>query len=166
MQAALRGSREIGFTIISMTCSLGAVFIPVLFMGGIVGRLLHEFAVTIMVAVLISGFVSLTLTPLLCSRILKVEKGTRHGHVYAMFERLFDSMLAGYRRGLHWTLGHRRFVMLVFAVLFVATGFLFAKMPKGFLPSDDVGQLFVITEAAQDISFDAMANLQQQVAAI
>ncbi|MGH8801782.1 MAG: efflux RND transporter permease subunit, partial [Casimicrobiaceae bacterium] len=166
MEATLNGAKEIGFTIVSMTMSLMAVFIPVLFMGGIVGRLLHEFAVTIMVAVLISGFVSLTLTPLLCSRILKVEREVRHGHVYAVFERFFDAMLAGYRRGLHWTLGHRRFVMLVFAAMFVATGFLFAHMPKGFLPSDDVGQLFVITEAAQDISFDAMSNLQQQVSAI
>ena len=166
MEATLSGAKEIGFTILSMTLSLVAVFIPVLFMGGIVGRLLHEFAVTIMVAVLISGFVSLTLTPLLCSRILKVDREVRHGHIYAVSERFFNAMLAGYRRGLHWTLGHRRFVMLVFAVLFVATGFLFAKMPKGFLPSDDVGQLFVITEAAQDISFDAMATLQQQVSAI
>ena len=166
MEATLSGAKEIGFTIVSMTLSLVAVFIPVMFMGGIVGRLLHEFAVTIMVAVLISGFVSLTLTPLLCSRILKVDREVKHGHIYAVSERFFSAMLAGYRRGLHWTLGHRRFVMLVFAALFVATGFLFAKMPKGFLPSDDVGQLFVITEAAQDISFDAMANLQQQVSAI
>ena len=166
MEATLNGAKEIGFTIVSMTLSLVAVFIPVLFMGGIVGRLLHEFAVTIMVAVLISGFVSLTLTPLLCSRILKVDREVKHGHVYAVFERFFDAMLAGYRRGLHWTLGHRRFVMFIFAAMFVATGFLFAKMPKGFLPSDDVGQLFVITEAAQDISFDAMANLQQQVSTI
>ncbi len=166
MEATLSGAKEIGFTIVSMTLSLVAVFIPVLFMGGILGRLLHEFAVTIMVAVLISGFVSLTLTPLLCSRILKVDREVRHGHVYAVSERFFDAMLAGYRRGLRWTLDHHRFVMLVFAALFIATGFLFAGMPKGFLPGDDVGQLFVITEAAQDISFDAMASLQQQVSAI
>jgi HAE1 family hydrophobic/amphiphilic exporter-1 len=166
MEATLAGAKEIGFTIVSMTISLVAVFIPVLFMGGIVGRLLHEFAVTIMVAVLISGFVSLTLTPLLCSRILKVGREAKHGHVYAVSERFFNAMLAGYRQGLHWTLGHRRSVMIAFAAMFVATGFLFAKMPKGFLPSDDVGQLFVITEAAQDISFDAMSRLQQQVSAI
>ena len=165
MVATMNGSREIGFTIMSMTLSLIAVFIPVLFMGGILGRLLHEFAVTIIVAVLISGVVSLTLTPLLCSRILDAGREGRHGRVYAASERIFNGALAGYRSSLQWALGHRRTVMVAFAALFLATGFLFVKMPKGFLPSDDVGQLFVITEAAQDISFEAMANLQQQVAA-
>ncbi|MEO9163865.1 MAG: efflux RND transporter permease subunit [Casimicrobiaceae bacterium] len=166
MQATLDGTKEIGFTIVSMTLSLVAVFIPVLLMGGILGRLLHEFAVTIIVAVLLSGFVSLTLTPLLCSRMLKVERKEDHGWVFAANERAFQAVHDAYRRSLHWVLGHRRLTMLVFAAIFVGTGFLFAWMPKGFLPSDDVGQLFVITEAAQDISFDAMANLQQQVAAI
>ncbi|MBU6485533.1 MAG: efflux RND transporter permease subunit [Betaproteobacteria bacterium] len=165
MVATMNGSREIGFTIMSMTLSLIAVFIPVLFMGGILGRLLHEFAVTIIVAVLISGVVSLTLTPLLCSRILDAGREGRHGRIYAASERIFNGALGGYRSSLQWALGHRRTVMVAFAALFVATGFLFVKMPKGFLPSDDVGQLFVITEAAQDISFEAMANLQQQVAA-
>ncbi|HEV2220178.1 MAG TPA: efflux RND transporter permease subunit, partial [Casimicrobiaceae bacterium] len=165
MVATMNGSKEIGFTIMSMTLSLIAVFIPVLFMGGILGRLLHEFAVTIIVAVLISGVVSLTLTPLLCSRILDAGGEGRHGRIYAASERIFNGALGGYRSSLQWALGHRRTVMLAFAVLFVATGYLFVKMPKGFLPSDDVGQLFVITEAAQDISFEAMANLQQQVAA-
>ncbi len=165
MVATMNGSKEIGFTIMSMTLSLIAVFIPVLFMGGILGRLLHEFAVTIIVAVLISGVVSLTLTPLLCSRILDAGREGRHGRLYAASERVFNGALGGYRSSLQWALGHRRTVMLAFAALFVATGFLFVEMPKGFLPSDDVGQLFVITEAAQDISFDAMANLQQQVAA-
>ncbi len=165
MVATMNGAKEIGFTIMSMTLSLIAVFIPVLFMGGILGRLLHEFAVTIIVAVLISGVVSLTLTPLLCSRILDAGREARHGRLYAASERVFNGALGGYRSSLQWALGHRRTVMLAFAALFVATGFLFVEMPKGFLPSDDVGQLFVITEAAQDISFDAMANLQQQVAA-
>ena len=165
MVATMNGSKEIGFTIMSMTLSLIAVFIPVLFMGGILGRLLHEFAVTIIVAVLISGVVSLTLTPLLCSRILDAGGEGRHGRIYAASERIFNGALGGYRSSLQWALGHRRTVMLAFAVLFVATGYLFVKMPKGFLPSDDVGQLFVITEAAQDISFEAMSNLQQQVAA-
>ena len=164
MQATLDGAQEIGFTIVSMTLSLAAVFIPVLFMGGILGRLLHEFAVTIIVAVLISGLVSLTLTPLLCSRMLKVERDLHHGRIYAWSERMFNAMLGAYRTSLTWVMHHRRFTMASFAVIFVATGFLFAYMPKGFLPSDDVGQLFVITEAAQDISFDAMKNLQQQVA--
>ena len=166
MQATLDGTKEIGFTILSMTLSLVAVFIPVLFMGGILGRLLHEFAVTIIVAVLLSGFVSLTLTPLLCSRLLKVEHKEDHGKIYAANERAFQALLDGYRRSLQWVLHHRRMTMMVFAAIFVGTGFLFSWMPKGFLPSDDVGQLFVITEAAQDISFDAMSNLQQQVAAI
>ena len=164
LQATLDGAREIGFTIVSMTISLAAVFIPVLFMGGILGRLLHEFAVTIIVAVLISGFVSLTLTPLLCSRILKVERDRKHGRIYLMSERVFDTMLAGYRVGLTWVLAHQRLTMAFFAAIFAGTAALFYYMPKGFLPSDDVGQVFVITEAAQDISFDAMSNLQQQVA--
>ena len=166
MQATLEGAKEIGFTIVSMTLSLAAVFLPVFLMGGILGRLLHEFAVTIIVAVLISGFVSLTLTPLLCSRMLKVEREQQHGRIYALSERMFETMLALYRAGLVWVLGHRRFTMAAFAAIFVGTGVLFYYMPKGFLPSDDVGQLFIITEAAQDISFDAMSNLQQQVAEI
>ena len=166
MQATLDGSREIGFTIVSMTLSLAAVFIPVLFMGGILGRLLKEFAVTIIVAVLISGFVSLTLTPLLCSRMLKVERREDHGRIYAFSERMFNAMLAAYRGSLGWAIRHRRFTMAAFVAIFVGTGFLFYYMPKGFLPSDDVGQVFVITEAAQDISFDAMSGLQRQVAEI
>ncbi len=166
LTATLNGAKEIGFTIVSMTLSLVAVFIPVLFMGGILGRLLHEFAVTIIVAVLISGFVSLTLTPLLCSRMLKVGHDERHGRIYRLSERMFDAMLAGYRRSLGWVMHHRRTTMAGFLMVFLGTGGLFYIMPKGFLPSDDVGQLFVITEAAQDISFEAMANLQQQVAAI
>ncbi|HET8876167.1 MAG TPA: efflux RND transporter permease subunit, partial [Casimicrobiaceae bacterium] len=166
LQATLDGTKEIGFTIVSMTLSLVAVFIPVLLMGGILGRLLHEFAVTIIVAVLLSGFVSLTLTPLLCSRMLKVERKEDHGRIFAANERAFQAVLSAYRSSLQWVLHHRRLTMLVFTAIFVGTAFLFSWMPKGFLPSDDVGQLFVITEAAQDISFDAMKNLQQQVAAI
>jgi HAE1 family hydrophobic/amphiphilic exporter-1 len=166
MRATLDGAKEIGFTIVSMTLSLAAVFIPVLFMGGILGRLLHEFAVTIIVAVLISGFVSLTLTPLLCSRMLKITHPEDHGRLYAASERAFQGVLGVYRASLAWVLRRRRLTMAVFAAVFVGTGFLFYYMPKGFLPSDDVGQLFVITEAAQDISFEAMTNLQQQVAAI
>ena len=165
LQATLDGSKEIGFTIVSMTISLAAVFIPVLFMGGILGRLLKEFAVTIIVAVLISGVVSLTLTPMLCSRMLKVERQQQHGRIYAWSERAFDAMLAVYRASLAWVMRHRRFTMAVFGAIVVATGFLFFYMPKGFLPSDDVGQVFVITEANQDVSFDAMSNMQSQVAA-
>ncbi|HLX30333.1 MAG TPA: efflux RND transporter permease subunit [Casimicrobiaceae bacterium] len=166
MQATLDGAKEIGFTIVSMTLSLAAVFIPVLFMGGILGRLLHEFAVTIIVAVLLSGFVSLTLTPLLCSRWLVRESEEKHGRIYRFSGAMFDKLLGTYRWALTKVLHHRPLTMLAFAVLFVSTGVLFSYMPKGFLPSDDVGQLFLFTEAAQDISFDAMSNLQQQVAAI
>src|SRR5580765_6332921 len=110
-EAALKGSREIGFTIISMTLSLAAVFLPVLFMSGILGRLLHEFAVTIMVAVLVSGFVSLTLTPMLCSRFVKPPSHTTHGPVYATVQRFFDALLAAYDRTLKRALWHHRMTM-------------------------------------------------------
>jgi hydrophobic/amphiphilic exporter-1 (mainly G- bacteria), HAE1 family len=166
LQATLDGSKEIGFTIVSMTLSLAAVFIPVLFMGGILGRLLKEFAVTIIVAVLISGVVSLTLTPMLCSRMLKVEREQQHGRIYALSERVFEAMLAVYRATLAWAMRHRRVTMAAFGSIVVATAALFWYMPKGFLPSDDVGQVFVITEANQDVSFDAMSNLQQQVSQV
>ncbi len=166
LQATLDGTREIGFTIVSMTASLVAVFIPVLFMGGILGRLLHEFAVTIIVAVLLSGFVSLTLTPLLCSRMLVDERKRKHGRIYALNERAFNAVRHGYDRSLLWALDHARLTMLVFVAVFIATGVLFAWMPKGFLPADDNGQIVVFTEAAQDVSFDAMVALQQKVAAI
>ncbi len=165
-QATLDGSKEIGFTILSMTISLVAVFIPVLFMGGILGRLLHEFAVVIMVAVLISGFVSLTLTPMMCSRLLKSHSAEKHGYLFMQSERAFEALKHAYSVTLRWTLVHQRFAMATFLCIIVATGFLFAKMPKGFLPSEDSGQLFVFTEAPQDISFDAMAALQTQVAEI
>ena len=165
-QATLDGSREIGFTIVSMTISLIAVFIPVLFMGGILGRLLHEFAIVIMVAVLISGFVSLTLTPMMCSRILKPHSAEKHGRLFMLFEHAFDAVKNAYAVTLRWTLRHQRLAIVVFLGIIVVTGFLFAKMPKGFLPSEDSGQLFCFTEAPQDVSFDAMAGLQTQVAEI
>ncbi|HWI38961.1 MAG TPA: efflux RND transporter permease subunit [Burkholderiales bacterium] len=167
LQATLDGSREIVFTIISMTISLAAVFIPVLFMGGILGRLLHEFAVTIMAAVLISGFVSLTLTPMMCSRILRPHrKDERHGRVYMAFERAFDAVRDAYDVTLSWTLRHQRAVLVLFLGVCVLTGALFTRAPKGFLPSEDSGQLFCFVEGPQDISFDAMTELQQRVAAI
>src|SRR5678815_327082 len=132
MQATLEGSREIVFTIVSMTISLAAVFIPVLFMGGILGRLLHEFAVTIMAAVLISGFVSLTLTPMMCSRILKPHRAeARHGRLYWAFERGFEAWRSAYDVSLRWTLRHQRVVMLAFLCICVLTGVLFARAPKG-----------------------------------
>src|SRR6267154_261921 len=138
LQATFDGSKEVAFTILSMTISLAAVFIPVLFMGGILGRLLHEFAVTIIVAVLISGFVSLTLTPMMCSRILKPHADVKHGSLFLASERAFDAVRD-------------------------ASGVLYAKMPKGFLPSEDAGQLFCFVEAPQDISFDAMVTYQRSV---
>jgi len=163
-QATLDGSKEISFTILSMTLSLAAVFIPVLFMGGILGRLLHEFAVVIIVAVLLSGVVSLTLTPMMCSRVLRPHGDTiRHGRVYMFFERAFDRLRDLYGTSLRWTLGHRRIVLGLFIALTVLTGILFAYTPKGFLPSEDSGQLFVFTEGPQDISFEGMAALQRQV---
>ena len=167
LQATLDGSREIAFTIVSMTLSLAAVFIPVFFMGGILGRLLHEFAVVIIVAVLISGFVSLTLTPMMCRYILKPHDATRrHGATYMFFERAFDAMRDAYAASLRWTLAHRRFTMAAFLGIVLATGALYARAPKGFLPSEDSGQLFCFVEGPQDISFDAMVALQQQVAAV
>jgi HAE1 family hydrophobic/amphiphilic exporter-1 len=166
MQATLDGSKEIAFTILSMTISLAAVFIPVLFMGGVLGRLLHEFAVTIMAAVLVSGFVSLTLTPMLCARWLRPEKDVRHGRLYALSEAVFDAWKHSYDVSLTWVMKHRRLTIVVFALIFAATAVLFQRMPKDFLPSEDSGQLFAFTEAAQDISFEAMVKLQQQAAKI
>jgi hydrophobe/amphiphile efflux-1 (HAE1) family protein len=166
MQATLDGSKEIAFTILSMTLSLAAVFIPVLFMGGMLGRLLNEFAVTIMAAVLVSGFVSLTLTPMLCSRMLKPHHGVQHGRLYVFTEAVFDRWKWLYDITLVWVLKHRRTTLVVFMLIFIATGVLFWKMPKDFLPSEDSGQLFAFTEAAQDVSFEEMSKLQQQAAAI
>ena len=162
LTAAFDGAKEIGFTIVSMTLSLAAVFIPVVFMGGIIGRLLNEFAVTIVSAVLVSGLVSLSLTPMLCSRMLKSEHETRHGHIYAFSERMFNGAQSFYRRTLKACVGHRFIVLMVFFALVAGTVFLVAKIPKGFLPNDDTGQLFVFTQAAQDIGFDSMVEKQRQ----
>jgi HAE1 family hydrophobic/amphiphilic exporter-1 len=166
MQATLEGAREVGFTIVSMTLSLAAVFIPVLFMGGILGKLLHEFAVTIMAAVLVSGFVSLSLTPMLCSRWLRPVPHDRHGKIYQWSERAFDAVRDVYDATLKWSIRHSWFTMLVFFAIFAATAWMFSVIPKGFLPTTDTGQLLVFTEAAQDISFDAMAAKQRQAAKI
>jgi HAE1 family hydrophobic/amphiphilic exporter-1 len=165
-QAALTGSREIGFTILSMTLSLVAVFIPVLFMGGILGRILHEFAVTISMAILISGFVSLTLTPMLCSRFLHPPATERHGRLYILMERFFNGMLHIYERTLKTVLNYRRTTLTVTIILTLVTGFLFTKIPMGFLPSEDTGQIFAFTEAAQGISFEEMVKNQKELAAI
>jgi HAE1 family hydrophobic/amphiphilic exporter-1 len=166
LQAALNGSREIGFTILSMTLSLVAVFIPVLFMGGILGRILHEFAVTISMAILISGFVSLTLTPMLSSRFIRPPAAERHGRLYLFMERFFEGMLHTYERTLRLVLNYRRTTLAVTVLLTVATGFLFTKIPMGFLPIEDTGQIFAFTEAAQGISFEDMVTHQKALAAI
>ncbi len=137
LEAALNGSKEIGFTIVSMTLSLVVVFIPVLFMGGIMGRLLHEFAVTISLAVLISGVVSLTLTPMLCSRFLRPPGAMRHGRLYALSERYFERMLQAYEWSLKKTLDHRLATLILSGLILVATIYLFVIVPKGFLPSED-----------------------------
>jgi HAE1 family hydrophobic/amphiphilic exporter-1 len=165
-QASLEGSREIGFTIVSMTLSLAAAFIPVLFMGGILGRLLNEFAVTIAAAILVSGFVSLTLTPMLCSRYLKPPKAERHGRLYLLTERFFDGMLKLYDVTLKAVLRRPRATLIASGILLVVTVYLFATIPKGFLPSEDQGTIFAFTEASQGISFDAMMRHQQAVGAV
>jgi HAE1 family hydrophobic/amphiphilic exporter-1 len=167
MEAALKGSKEIGFTILSMTLSLVAVFIPVLFMGGILGRILHEFAVTISMAILISGFVSLTLTPMLSSRFIKPPSAhERHGRLYMFMERFFQGMLHTYEHTLQVVLKYRRTTMAVTIILTLATGFLFTKIPMGFLPIEDTGQIFAFTEAAQGISVEDMVKHQKALAAI
>jgi HAE1 family hydrophobic/amphiphilic exporter-1 len=163
MEAALNGSREIGFTILSMTVSLAAVFIPVLFMGGVVGRLLHEFAVVIGAAVIVSGIVSLTLTPMLCSRFLKPPH-EGHSRLYRASERVFDGMLHVYDVSLRWTLRHGRLTMAILVLTFVLTAYLFVIIPKGFIPTEDNGTIFAFTEAAQDISFESMMAHQRAVA--
>ncbi|MBZ5496524.1 MAG: multidrug efflux RND transporter permease subunit [Acidobacteriia bacterium] len=166
MKAALNGSREVSFTILSMTLSLAAVFIPVLFLGGIVGRLLHEFAVTITSAILVSGIVSLTLTPMMSSRFIRPPGEQRHGGVYMATERIFTGMLRAYEWSLKRVLRHPVLTTAVGAIVLAATLYLLVTIPKGFLPSEDTGNIFAFTEAAQGISFDAMEAHQQAVAAI
>jgi HAE1 family hydrophobic/amphiphilic exporter-1 len=166
LRAALDGSREIGFTILSMTLSLVAVFIPVLFMGGIIGRLFHEFAVTIGVAILVSGFVSLTLTPMMCSRFLRPSRGREHGRLFAWSERVWTRTLGGYGRSLTWVMGRRRATMALSAAVLAATVVLFIEVPKGFLPSEDSGRVSGTTETAEGTGFAEMVRHQQEVAAI
>jgi hydrophobic/amphiphilic exporter-1 (mainly G- bacteria), HAE1 family len=166
LEAALEGSREISFTVISMTISLAAVFIPILFMGGILGRLFNEFALTIGVAVLISGVVSLTLTPMLASRFLRHDAAAAHGRLYRWSEGALQGSLRGYGHGLRWSLGHRRTVLAFSAAVLVATALLFVTMPKGFIPSEDTGQLIGATEGIEGLSFSAMVEHQKAAAAV
>ncbi|WP_454907345.1 efflux RND transporter permease subunit [Variovorax gossypii] len=164
MEAAYKGAGEIGFTIISISVSLVAVFIPLLLMGGIVGRLFREFAVTVTLTIVVSVIISLTLTPMLCSRFLKNEHGSKHGRLYLLFERGFDAMLNGYKRGLHVVLDHQFITLMVFIATVAATGVLFAVIPKGFFPQQDTGFISGFAESAQDASFASMNARMIQLA--
>jgi len=167
MQAAVDGAAEVGFTIMSMTLSLTAVFIPILFLGGIIGRLFHEFAVVIAVSILVSGFVSLTLTPMLSSRFLKPhEHDERHGRLYNLTESGYEWLVGKYETSLLWVMDHRRVALFFSLLILVGTVGLFAIIPKGFIPSQDNGNMFATTETAQGTSFDDMVTHQKQVAAI
>ena len=156
LQAAFAGSREVAFTILSMTVSLAAVFIPVLFMGGIVGRLMHEFAVTITAAILVSGVVSISLTPMLCSRFLKPPHSIRHGRLFQATERMFDGILAAYAWSLRITLRFRAVALIVSVLLVAGTVYVFQKVPMGFIPSQDMSQLQAQIEGAQGVGFQVM----------
>jgi len=159
LDAALKGAGEIGFTIVSISISLIAVFIPLLLMGGIVGRLFREFAVTVSMTVIISAFVSLTLTPMMCARFLKAESH-QHGRLYRIIEGMFDAMLDFYRRTLNVALKFRLITLMVFVATLCVTGLLFTIIPKGFFPQQDIGLIIAITEANQDTSYEAMYKKQ------
>jgi hydrophobic/amphiphilic exporter-1 (mainly G- bacteria), HAE1 family len=165
LEAALEGAHEIGFTILSMTLSLAAVFLPVLFMRGVVGRLLHEFAITIGAAVLVSGVISLTLTPMACSRFLRPQT-VSHGRLYALSERAFEGLRHLYERSLRHVMARPRATLGVLLLTLGITASLFLLIPKGFIPNEDTGQIFAFTEAAQDISFEAMRAHQREAADI
>ncbi len=163
MQAALKGSKEIGFTILSMTISLMAVFIPVLFMGGIVGRLFNEFAIVICVAILISGIVSLTLTPMMCSRFLRPPGEERHGFLYKLSEGFFNNLQAFYKITLQFALRHKLSMLFIFALTLLGTGWFFSTMSKGFIPDDDTDQMFAVIETAQGTAFGEQIKTQQKL---
>jgi HAE1 family hydrophobic/amphiphilic exporter-1 len=165
-QAALMGSREIAFTIVSMTVSLVAVFIPVLFMGGIVGRLFKEFAVTISMTILISGIVSLTLTPMLASRMLRARQPERHNWLYRVSEAGFNALHWAYDHSLRFALRIRFLLLLVTFATLIASAYYYVTIPKGFFPDEDTGSLLATTEAGQDVSFEAMTAIQSQLAKI
>jgi HAE1 family hydrophobic/amphiphilic exporter-1 len=166
LDAAFRGSREIGFTVVSMTLSLVAVFIPVLLLGGLIGRLFQEFAVTITIAILVSGFVSLTLTPMLCGRFLKPHGDEQHGRFYQASERVYQHSLAWYQRTLGWVMDHRPIALGFSVVILIGTVLLAVLAPKGFIPSEDQAQLSGTTETAPGTSYDAMVEHQKAAAAI
>jgi hydrophobe/amphiphile efflux-1 (HAE1) family protein len=165
-EAAIKGAGQIGFTIISITISLVAVFIPLLFMGGIVGRLFREFAMTVTTAVLVSGFVSLTLTPVMCSRFLTRESAHGTNFVSRWSERTFDWLIGGYDRGLKWVFRHQTLMLVITLGLIVVTGILYVEIPKGFFPEQDTGFVFGQAEARQDTSFAAITKIENQFAEI
>jgi hydrophobe/amphiphile efflux-1 (HAE1) family protein len=163
LEAALKGAGQIGFTIISITCSLIAVFIPLIFMGGIIGRLFREFAMTVSIAVMISAFVSLTLTPVMCSLFLRHEDRTRGGRLNGLAEAFFDGMLRVYDHGLRWVLRHQFVTLLPTLGLIVLTGYLYVIIPKGFFPQQDTGFIFGEIDTRQDMSFVGMSDLARKV---
>ena len=165
-EAAVKGAQEIGFTIVTMTISLVSVFIPVLFMSGMLGRILREFSVTICVAILVSGFISLSLTPMLASRYLRPPHDQKHGRLYHFLGRCLDAMNKGYGGSLAWVMRHHVMTMVASLLVLVATAFMFTLVPKGFIPSEDTGQLLINTEASQGVAFEQMVRYQQQLAAI
>ena len=164
--AALNGAREIGFTILSMTVSLAAVFIPILFMSGIMGRLLHEFAVTVMVAIMVSGVVSVTLTPMLAARVLKDERHERHGRLYRWSETQFDRVRDAYDRSLLWSLNHRRTILGLFVASVLASFVLYRAMPQDFLPSDDTGLIMGSIQTITGTSYDQMVSYTRRVTSV
>ncbi len=166
MRASFDGSKEVAFTIVAMTVSLVAIFIPVLFMGGLVGRLLNEFAVTIGVAIIVSGFISISLTPMLCSRFLKPPQSQRHGSLYNLTERVFDRWLGAYDWSLQLSLKHRFVTMAASLLLVGGSAYLFTRIPKGFLPSEDQGRFVITVEGIQGIGFEEMMRHQAEVAEI
>ena len=166
LAAALRGSREIGFTIVSMSLSLIAVFIPVLLMGGIIGRLFREFAVTVSVAILVSTVISLTLTPMMCAQLLQDEKQKQHGRLYVLSEKFFDGMLAVYESGLRWVLRYQRLTLTGTIATIILTGYLYVVIPKGFFPQQDTGFIVAVSESSQDVSYPAMLERQSQLVRI
>jgi HAE1 family hydrophobic/amphiphilic exporter-1 len=163
LQATLKGAGEIGFTIMSISISLVAVFIPLLLMGGIIGRLFREFAITMTMTIAVSAFVALTLSPTMCALFLRDEKHARHGKAYMVIERGFDKLLAGYTRGLDFVLDHKRATLASFLITLAATVLLYIYIPKGFFPQQDTGIISGLTDAPQDISFDEMVRRQHQV---
>ncbi len=166
LDAALKGAGQIGFTIVSLTVSLIAVLIPLLFMGDIVGRLFREFAVTLAVTILVSAFVSLTLTPMMCARLLKARKDSHQGRFYHWSEDLYNRIIAAYGRTLKWVLQHQTATLIVTAATLVLTVYLYVVVPKGFFPVQDTGVILGISDAPQNISFAAMSARQQQLAAV